>query len=223
MSSGIQIGDAATWVAAGIAAVSAITTVWWPWHTRGLPKITGRSTTPHKIDGRMPKLIVACDNRRPFLFIEWRNDGDGTAHAITVKPANKDLDIYLMIEKPDEKDGFQMIDNVALLKPGQSFVTAVLPNLQTDLEHVPVILEYQEEPTRLVHSRVSKQMTLSYRLPALRPLDIREKRAAWEYLRSVCASTGYGSTDAELRHWAKQVLAHWEELDPARHDNPQSA
>lgn len=217
--------DVSAWISAGAAVISvamAGVTIWWPWHTRSLPSFTQRRITLRHADERLVPLIVACGFRRPFLFVEWRNDGDGPAHAVKVT-SDSACDIRLMVEGPQFEHGYDLVDDVALLNPGESFVAIILPTSGTDLESVDAVLEYREEPTRLDRFLVSTRFPLPYRLPALRPLDIRERRAAWEYLRETCERLGYGTTDAEVRYFVSRVLLEdYRAVDPTCVDNPRS-
>lgn len=136
--------DVSAWISAGAAVISvAMTgvTIWWPWHTRSLPSFTQRRITLRHADERLVPLIVACGFRRPFLFAEWRNDGDGPAHAVKVT-SDSACDIRLMVEGPQFEHGYDLVDDVALLNPGESFVAIILPTSGTDLESVDAVLEY---------------------------------------------------------------------------------
>ena len=135
--------DVSAWISAGAAVISvAMTgvTIWWPWHTRSLPSFTQRRITLRNADERLVPLIVACGFRRPFLFVEWRNDGDGPAHAVKVT-SDSACDIRLMVEGPQFEHGYDLVDDVALLNPGESFVAIILPTSGTDLESVDAVLE----------------------------------------------------------------------------------
>ena len=70
---------------------AAFFTIWWPWHTRGKASISHRAIVPKKFPEWLPHLILPCNLRRPNLLVQWRNDGDGTAHA--VKVSSKECDV----------------------------------------------------------------------------------------------------------------------------------
>ena len=203
----IDVAAAASAVFAGISTVAAFFTIWWPWHTRGKASIKHRDKLPRNFPEMLPHLILPCGCRRPFLFVQWRNDGDATAHA--VKVSSSICDVVLMVEGDQYRHGFDVIDDVALLRPGETFTSILLPRDRTDLELVDVTLEYLEEPTRLEKSLVSTPISLSYRLRGLRPLEDHEKHAAWESLREQSERAGCGSTDAQVFHYAQQVCPEY--------------
>lgn len=70
----------------------------------------------------------------------------------------------MMLEGPQYEKGFEVVEDVALLKPGEAFVAIILPTSETARESVRVTLEYLEEPTRLEKSHVSRRILLPYRL-----------------------------------------------------------
>lgn len=189
----------ATWAGVVVAIIAAIAsailtgvTIWWPWHTRGRVAINPREGVLRHADKRLVPLIAICGFRRPTLFVDWRNNGDGTAHAIKLS-SDDSCEVLMMLEGPQYERGFEVVEDVALLKPGEAFVAIILPTSETARESVRVTLEYLEEPTRLEKSHVSRRILLPYRLPARRLLDIREKRAVWEYMRKWSDDLGYGS------------------------------
>lgn len=194
-------------VFAGVSTVAAFLTVWWPWHTRGKASISHRDVVPKKFPEWLPHLILPCNLRRPYLLVQWRNDGDGVAHAIQI--TGEDCDVVLMVDGEQYRYGFNVVKDIPLLNPGETFISILLPRDETDLGHVDVTLEYLEEPIRLKRSHVSTRISLPYRLPGLRPLDSRERHAAWEDLRDVSERMGYGSTDAEVIHFVRQVCPEY--------------
>lgn len=218
----------ATWAGVVVAIIAAIAsailtgvTIWWPWHTRGRVAINPRKGVLRHADKRLVPLIAICGFRRPTLFVDWRNDGDGTAHAIKLS-SDDSCEVLMMLEGPQYERGFEVVEDVALLKPGEAFVAIILPTSETARESVRVTLEYLEEPTRLEKSHVSRRILLPYRLPARRLLDIREKRAVWEYMRKWSDDLGYGSTDVEVHYFVDEVLLEHSELaDPTLDENPQ--
>lgn len=192
---------------AGISAVAAFVTIWWPWHTRGRASIKHRDKLPKNFPEMLPHLILPCGCRRPSLFVQWRNDGDATAHAVRV--SSDVCDVILMVEGEQYRHGFDIISDVALLKPGEKFTSILLPRVETDREHVDVTLEYLEEPTRLKKSLVSTPISLPYRLRGLRPLGDPEKHAAWGDLRDASEQMGYGSTSVEVLYFVQRVCPEY--------------
>lgn len=203
----IDVAAAASAVFAGISTFAAFFTVWWPWHTRGRASIKHRDKLPRNFPEMLPHLILPCGCRRPFLFVQWRNDGDATAHAVKVSSGT--CDVVLMVEGEQYRHGFDIISDVALLKPGETFTSILLPRDETDRERIDVTLEYLEEPTRLKKSRVSTPISLPYRLRGLRPLGNPEIRAAWESLREQSERAGCGTTDEQVLHYARQVCPEY--------------
>lgn len=77
-------GDVATWCATGVAVVSAVISVWWPWHNR--PQASWFAATFEKgkvepalqLHGLLP---FGPSNGRgmPDMLLEMLNDGDGAA------------------------------------------------------------------------------------------------------------------------------------------------
>lgn len=139
--------------------------------------------------------------------MQWRNDGDGIAHA--VKVTSDECDVVLMLDGEQYLHGFDIVTDIPLLRPGETFISIFLPRNKTDLEHVDVTLEYLEEPTRLHHSRVSKRISLPYRLRGLCPLENPEKRVAWADLREASDRMGYGSSNAEVAYFVQQVCPEY--------------
>lgn len=194
-------------VFAGISTFAAFFTVWWPWHTRGKASISHRDIVPKNFPEWLPHLILPCNLRRPNLLVQWRNDGDGVAHA--VKVTSEECDVVLILDGEQYRHGFDVVKDIPLLNPGETFISILLPKSKTDLEHVDVTLEYLEEPTRLKKSLVSTPISLPYRLRGLRPLGDPEKHAAWGDLRDASEQMGYGSTSVEVLYFVQRVCPEY--------------
>jgi|GEM_PF-4891218 len=194
-------------VFAGVSTVAAFFTIWWPWHTRGKASISHRAIVPKKFPEWLPHLILPCNLRRPNLLVQWRNDGDGTAHA--VKVSSKECDVVLIIDGEQYRHGFDVVKDIPLLNPGDTFISILLPKHETGLARVNATLEYLEEPTRLKRSHVSTTILLPYRLRGLRPLADPEKHAAWEDLQDASERMGYGSTDIEVLNFVQRVCPEY--------------
>ncbi len=116
--------DVATWVSVGCAAVSAVfagVTVWWPWHTRPAPDLRHEKDEFSVTRESMAHLLVTCGLQRPRLLVRWRNDGDGTAYAVTVKAADGSCAVRMAVPDTSKPSGFDFVDSVGKMEPGESF------------------------------------------------------------------------------------------------------
>ncbi|WP_125968280.1 hypothetical protein [Bifidobacterium samirii] len=183
--------DVSAWVSAGAAVVSTLmagVTVWWPWHTRAAPDLRfERDAMPVDRDA-MASLIVSCGLRRPMLVVRWRNEGDGTAYAVTVEGVDGSCDVCLF----DGSGGdVRIVDSVGRLESGESFEAIILPTSTADVDRPAVRLDWKESPTRLKRGRRSTRVALPYRLPGRRPLLHQERMLARLHLERTALEYGY--------------------------------
>lgn len=191
--------DVATWVSVGCAAVSAVfagVTVWWPWHTRPAPDLRHEKDEFSVTRESMAHLLVTCGLQRPRLLVRWRNDGDGTAYAVTIKAADDSCAVRMAV--PDTS------------KPGESFEAIILPTSTEDAGKPVVLLDWKESPTRLRMGHRSERVALPYQLPGKRPLLRQERILALHMIQTTAAEYGY-----PYEQFASQMLGiDLEDLDP---------
>lgn len=205
--------DVATWVSVGCAAVSAVfagVTVWWPWHTRPAPDLRHEKDEFSVTRESMAHLLVTCGLQRPRLLVRWRNDGDGTAYAVTVKAADGSCAVRMAVPDTSKPSGFDFVDSVGKMEPGESFEAIILPTSTEDVDKPVVLLDWKESPTRLRMGHGSERVALPYRLPGKRPLLRQERILALHMIQTTAAEYGY-----PYEQFASQMLGiDLEDLDP---------
>lgn len=205
--------DVATWVSVGCAAVSAVfagVTVWWPWHTRPAPDLRHEKDEFSVTRESMAHLLVTCGLQRPHLLVRWRNDGDGTAYAVTVKAADGSCAVRMAVPDTSKPSGFDFVDSVGKMEPGESFEAIILPTSTEDVDKPVVLLDWKESPTRLRMGHGSERVALPYRLPGKRPLLRQERILALHMIQTTAAEYGY-----PYEQFASQMLGiDLEDLDP---------
>lgn len=196
--------------AVAVSAVFAGVTVWWPWHTRPAPDLRHEKDEFSVTRESMAHLLVTCGLQRPRLLVRWRNDGDGTAYAVTVKAADGSCAVRMAVPDTSKPSGFDFVDSVGKMEPGESFEAIILPTSTEDVDKPVVLLDWKESPTRLRMGHGSERVALPYRLPGKRPLLRQERILALHMIQTTAAEYGY-----PYEQFASQMLGiDLEDLDP---------
>lgn len=143
-------GDAATWCATGVAVVSAVVSVWWPWHNR--PQASWFAAM---FKGDMLEQAFVLHGLLPFspsngrgmpdMLLEMLNDGDGAAFNVTtsmeggecliVEGHKVDVDDHAHVERP----------SLNMVEPGGRFLLSVW----CDEPDANLLVHWTLQPTRL--------------------------------------------------------------------------
>lgn len=205
--------DVATWISvacAGASAAFAGVTVWWPWHTRPAPDLRHERDEFSVTRDSMAHLLVACGLQRPRLLVRWRNDGDGTAYAVSIRSADGTCMVRMAVQDTSKPSGFDFVDSVGKMEPGASFETIILPTSTEDIGTPVVLLDWKESPTRLRMGHRSERVALPYRLLGKRPLLRQERILALHMIQTTAAEYGY-----PYEQFASQMLGiDLEDLNP---------
>lgn len=150
---GVDWGDVATWCATGVAVVSAVISVWWPWHNR--PQASWFAAMFKGDMGNMLEQAFVLHGLLPFnpsngrgmpdMLLEMLNDGDGAAFNVTtsmeggecliVEGHEVDMDSHAHVERP----------SLNMVAPGERFLLAVW----CDGPDVNLLVHWTLQPTRL--------------------------------------------------------------------------
>mgnify|MGYP007073511063 CR=1 FL=1 len=153
----MDLGDAATWVATGIAAFSAFVTVWWPLRNR--PQASWFVQTFDDGDAALVAHGLcgwtAHDRKEvPNRVIGLLNDGDGAAFNMSIETEGGAAYIVSV-----EDDGTNCIrrelPNVQIVNAGDSVLVAVYDDSP---DTVVIDVHWVLQPTRLqkeVHRRIA--------------------------------------------------------------------
>lgn len=108
-----NLGDAATWFSAGVAVVSAIFTVWWPWHNR--PQACFVSMPFDSFDAfaaALPEfrgLDMLYTRGEPDYAVKLTNAGDCVAFDVSLSAIDCDVFIVEPVEGVVDARGFRKI------------------------------------------------------------------------------------------------------------------
>ncbi len=191
------MGSITDWISAicaAVAVVAAFVTVWWPWHARKTSKLTYEKRTypyPNLTPEQIGQLVVATQLRRPMVWFLIRNNGDGTAHDIQLKPLD-DFEARFF-EQHESPDGgtITLSDSQPILRPGESCTIMLLPNRKTSRQKPKLRLLWSEEPTRLRQSQKDRTDALQCQLEPKAPLPRTEQQLALAQLRASARQTPY--------------------------------
>lgn len=186
--------DWSAWISTGSAVVSALmagVTVLWPWHTRMAPDLQYERDMFSVTRESMSELLVVCELQRPRLLVRWRNDGDGTAYAVKIEGLDDTCSVRLALADESKPSGFDFVDIIGKLEPGESFKALILPTSTADVGRPAVRLDWKESPTRLKRGHRSRRVELPYPLQGKRPLTYQERILARHAIEQTAGEYGY--------------------------------
>jgi hypothetical protein len=159
MDNGIQIGDIATWIAACIAAISAIYSVWWPMRNKPEASWYIMKTDGEARPARLAGLLgwQTHDGKTdPDEVLIIHNDGDGPAFNVDIDAVGADVRIIQQTENSQNQSIIVEPSNIHLVRPGDTF-RAIL--WYEGSSRTAICIHWTLQPTRL-GKRVYHQIPL---------------------------------------------------------------
>ncbi|WP_116689659.1 hypothetical protein [Gardnerella vaginalis] len=176
-----NLGDAATWFSAGVAVVSAIFTVWWPWHNR--PQACFVSMPFDSFDAfaaALPEfrgLDMLYTRGEPDYAVKLTNAGDCVAFDVSLSAIDCDVFIVEPVEGVVDARGFRKIllpESLASISCGESVL--VVAYRHKNVQRSGFRVRWMVRPVRC-HKYVSQLIELEGKFD-LQPYNpIPEKRS----------------------------------------------
>ncbi|EPI53514.1 hypothetical protein [Gardnerella pickettii] len=176
-----NLGDAATWFSAGVAVVSAIFTVWWPWHNR--PQACLVSMPFDSFDAFaavLPEfrgLEMMYTRGQPDYAVKLTNSGDCVAFDVSLSAIDCDVFIVEPVEGVVEGRGSRKIllpESLASISCGESVL--VVAYRHKNAQRSGFRVRWMARPVRC-HKYVSQLIELEGKFD-LQPYNpIPEKRS----------------------------------------------
>ncbi|WP_152595788.1 hypothetical protein [Bifidobacterium mongoliense] len=209
MDTGIQIGDVATWIAACVAFVSAVYSVWWPMRNKPEASWYIMKTDGPSSPARLAGLFgwhTHDGKTDPDEVLILHNDGDGPAFNVDLDAIGADVRIIQQTENSQGQSIIMESPNIHLVQPGDTF-RAVLWYEESD--RTALCIHWTLQPTRL-GKRVYHQMPLKGEFEDQPRRPIPEPRDHAPNL------TWYRISHSKMASWIRK------RFPPLRSDNPKS-
>ena len=180
MDCSIGLGDAATWVAAGISFFSAFVSVWWPWRNRPIADwiaenhVFVESAPLSETQKELDAWVAVNGYDHGYNAVDMINCGDGSAYNVTVEGIGCRIRVLSRESTLHSSGNISEVDMVSVVRSSEFVRCIVCPD--QDSGAVAYVIRWTPSPVR-TRTRLKRTIVVrgsDVRLPS-RPVSERTR------------------------------------------------